>query len=87
MSNDHAHSEADDNKKHADIVEREVKAVQERVRQASAGHDPVPAAEDGGHSHSQAAHIGSTPGHEETKRPGDQRIDINRVENQNLRNK
>lgn len=58
MSNEHAHEQHGEEKKHGDIMESALKDA-ERHQQGGADVDPVPPADKGGHSHSAAAHLKS----------------------------
>ena len=61
MANQHAHKADEELKKHGDVLEE---AMHDADRHNVEGQkaDPVPMPDNGSHSHSQAAHLGSAHG-------------------------
>ncbi len=55
----HSHQAKEEEKKHGDALERALKEADKHTASSNQNADPVPAPDDGGHAHSQAAHLGS----------------------------
>jgi len=54
---EHAHKANEEEKKHGDMLERALKDADRHNLAEDGNVDPVPAPDNGGHSHSMAAHL------------------------------